>query len=875
MPVTTTLAFGPLLKHLRKQAGMTQRDLAAALGYSESLICNLEKAQRLPDLQAVTARFIPALGLQDDPNTAAALIEQAALSRGERPPASVTWQRTTQLSMQEALAEPVYALPAPPTAVIGRSVEVNQLCNRLLGHGGRLLTLLGPPGIGKTTLALAVATHLQKHYPDGAVFVPLAAVNDSTLLASTILTAVGSTDLNPPQNKLIAFLRRKTMLLVLDNLEQLLSPPLSGVGLIAEVVAECPGVCILATSRERLHLRAEQRYKVPPLELAPSVELFVQRAQAVDPDFRLSPHNQPTLEAICQRLDCLPLALELCAAQIELFSPTQLLAQLQVHPLDLLVDGARDLPPQQRTLRAAIGRSYALLNDTERLLLRSLAVFVGGFALSAVETVSAWDQATGAPPLVSTLHSLIGKSLVRTETLPSGEQRFLLLETIREFALEQALAQGEQGGLRQRHYAAYLQCFRTGDHHLRGAEATIWLARLQPELDNLRAALHWSLNAARTHDAAWLMLAVSYFWVAGGHGYEETRWLAQLLPSRQTLAPDLRLAILLTFYRSAFALEEYQPIERYMTEIMALTEGCAYKILQASTWCFVAWTTADHRQAAVHIEQGIALADAQEDGLAPGPEFGAIADRDFALATHLWGYAVFLFNHGEIGRSASIITQSLQRYRQRGNRTGIGECLGMLGRLALLQGDLTQAHNLFQEVVTIATSVNYTAMQCEWQSLLAITILYGGDTAEAQRLLNESLRRCLDQKNTILLAQICIHLAEVALWEGEIAPAEQWLAQSVAYHLDQQKVTIYEVERLWVAARLATAQQQSLRAATLFGLADQAHSQIHYAIAGPMRALADAALATVQTALEPAIFAEAFAAGQQMSLAEAFATILE
>jgi predicted ATPase len=685
----------------------------------------------------------------------------------------------------------------------------------------------------------------------------------------------------PPQSRLIEHLRRKELLLILDNFEQLISPPLAGeeprglfgVGLLAELLAECAGLRMLVTSRERLHLRAEQRYRVPPLDLATAVELFVQRATAVDVDFVLTAENRPLVEAICQRLDRLPLAIELCAAQVDLLSLPHLLASLQERPLVVLVGGAHDLPPRQRTLRTAIGHSYRLLPETERTLFRSLGVFVGGFALPEVTAVinGSIDHTAIPQPLLTSLHSLVGKSLVQVETLATGEQRFSLLETIREFALEQACAQGEEAQLRERHYKAYLHLFRTGDGHLRGAEMPTWMVRLEPEQGNFRAAWQWAVDAARYADARWLSFAGAWFYNLRGQWYEQGQWLLQLLPHRHQLPVDLHLDLLVDVYATGRVMDEFQPLDYWKQELLQMMTICTNQHLLTMAWHLIACFAADFSEASPAHERAIAAARRAHSGPALGPEWGLLADCDFQLGSVLWAYALGLIEQGEFTQAIPLLLESRAIFERRGNQSDLADSLATLGFVAFLQGDLVKAHTYLQEAIPRLESREMLGL---WQPLLGLVTLYNGNALEARRLLDESLCLCLELKERRWLARICIYLAEVALWEGEIGQAEQALAQSLAYEATPRRMTAYEIIRFWVAARLAAAQQQYQHSATLFGLADQMHSQIHYAIAGPMRSLADAALATVREALEPTIFAETFAAGQQLSLTEAFATLL-
>jgi len=440
-------------------------------------------------------------------------------------------------------------LPALPNRLIGReddSVGVSALLQR---EDVRLVTLVGTPGIGKTSLALQVASEISSTFPDGVFFVELAPLDEAAQVLPTIAQTL---DVHKDQGALAAHLRKRRVLLLLDNWEHLLN----AAPLLADLLATCPQLKVLATSREPLRIRAERRYTLRPLALpdsaaglaaiaeAAAVALFVDRATASAPSFALSAANARTIAAICARLDGLPLAIELVAARAATLAPEALLEQLD-RSLALMADGLRDLPLRQQTLCDAIGWSYARLPAREQTLFAWLGVFRGGFDREAAQTL-----VDGSPDVAAaSVRALVEKSLVQRVHPGDPSERFSLLETLRAFALERLAASGQHPTAQRRHAAIYAALAETAYPQVGGAEARSWRQRIERDHDNMRAALAWLLE----HDpeAALRMAgALGLFWSTCGHHSEGRRWLAQALargedrPARaRALLADATIAV--------------------------------------------------------------------------------------------------------------------------------------------------------------------------------------------------------------------------------------------------------------------------------------------------------------------------------------------
>lgn len=714
--------FGELLRRHRAAAGLTQEELAERAGLSVRGLRYLERGLHRPYRDTVQ-RLLEVLALPPEDNR---LLAQAARPGGV-----------------SALAGDRHAggVPVPPSPLIGRERDVAAVAGLLRRADVSVATLTGPGGVGKTRLALEVAAGLRAAFTGGVVWVPLAALTDPTLVPSAVAQALGLTETGalPVQEALTISLRDRPVLLLLDNFEHVAA----AAGLVSDLVAGCPHLKVLITSRAALGLRSEHEYFVAPLpapdvtqrlsvhELAanPAVDLFLRRGQAVKPDFALTQDNGAAVAEICRRLEGLPLALELAAPRIRVLPPPAMLARIE-HRLTFLTGGAVDLPERQRTMRETIGWSYDLLTTSERKLFRSLAIFDGGCGLPAIEELC--DTADAPPELEASLELLDGVEslqrnslLLQEEPVADVEPRFRMLETIREYGLERLAASGAEQELRQRYVDYFLSFAEEAARGFFSPATTLWLDRVESDHANLRTALRWCIEHKDAERGLRLAAALWCFWYVRGHATEGRQLLAVLLglPEAAT-ASTPRAQALLGAGQLALTQGDHTAAWTSLQESIALyrsignERGTADALLAAG---FVARLQEEYQTATTLLDEGLTLARATGHAFIAAAclhHLGMIAgdvhhDNDAArrlleesLALYLAldfprFIALVLLSLGAVAlaeadhdRAHDMLRRSLTGMNQVGEKLGIPGALDTFGHLAITQGQTERAVRL-------------------------------------------------------------------------------------------------------------------------------------------------------------------------------------
>jgi predicted ATPase/transcriptional regulator with XRE-family HTH domain len=693
-------SFGTWMRHRRKTLDLTQPELAERLHCSVNTIKKLETNARRPSKQLAELLAVQ-FHIPEEQRT---LFVEYARGDWRSVPAEIKedtpWRVLTK--------SPRSNLPSALISLIGREHELAILGEYLSDPGKRLITLIGPPGIGKTQLSLQVGRQVLSDFANGVFFVALASLEDPTLMVPTVIQTLGFME-TPAQDsfeRLKSVIGNKQILIVLDNAEHLIE---EAAIFVSDLLLACPRLKILITSREALRVPGEWLYPVPVLSVPTETELkgidmetawqytaltlFAERARAVRPDFTLTTDNIESVATICAHLDGLPLAIELIAVQVRLMSPQTLLSYLSGQFV-LSAGDMRAVSARQKTLHNAIRWSYDLLMEDEQKLFMQLSVFAGGFTVEAAQEIAAGEDGSMSD-IRYILEELVNKSLVTIENPPRNNEpqnRYGMLETIREYAREKLDDSGEAGDIRNRHAEFFAQLAEEADSNRFQNQTDLWINQIENELDNIRAAIHWSIM----NDNALVVFRL--------------------------LAP-------LNFY--VFSRGGRSDLHEYYDKALALKSGMARTRMRAKTLNGLGlflWTDEySAQQQKSRLEEALSIGQELED--------------KSTIATSLWNLGYFEMARGDFGKARELLIESLNTYRDVGTSTEIdqGFVLSLLGDIAFYQNDIDQAVKIFEEDIDILREIENKTLLAFPVRRLAQLVSRQGDYEQAILLCTESI----------------------------------------------------------------------------------------------------------------------------------------
>jgi predicted ATPase/transcriptional regulator with XRE-family HTH domain len=732
-------SFGYWLRRKRKALDLTREGLAERVGCSVSTIRKLEEEERRPSDQ-MAKRLADIFEISPTERMTFLNFARGGWGSALNPGSE---QAPWRLSAQDLTQHPRSNLPATFTSVIGREQDMVAVREYLINPNIRLVTLIGPPGIGKTRLSVESARKSLAEFPDGIFFVALAPLDHPSLIPAAIVQALGYAEKNdmPADKRIMEGIGNKRMLLLLDNCEHLIEEVAP---LVSYFLSACPRLKMMATSREALRIPGEWLYSVPALGMPetdsrvnpeiisefPALVLFAERARAVRSDFALNAENIQEVVTICAELDGLPLAIELMAARIRLMSPQTLLENLNDQFI-LSADGMRAVPMRLKSLNNVIAWSYHLLSSEEQELFAFLSVFSGDFSVDAAEAI--FSQAIPERSVAALLTSLLDKSLLQHVVGERDRSRLTMLVTIQRFALNRLKSTGLEAAARRGHLMYFIKIAEQGDREVRGAAVIEWISRIESEHNNFRAALEWSVSDGDTEAALRLLTSLGWFWQLAGHFSEARNWLEQirrLSGMKDHLALYARL--LNHIGRVSWTQGRTEEARTLLEESQSICQGLEDAgepiLAEALNWLGLLALTSerDADEARSLIQQGLEIYHKWEN------------HRGVALSMLNLGIVEIQSNHDDL--ALSFLEKSLTLSRKFGDLIIIARIARYLGNLYLKQENYEKARLFFEEHLRIDTELKFWDGIGHAYGEFGNMFRYQGDYDRAERYYKKSLK---------------------------------------------------------------------------------------------------------------------------------------